>query len=423
MGNDGDSVTLPAGWQGAKLSETTPYVEGSITVDGTQKTVKAPIPKGYTVSDISTEDEISEGLVIYQGTSKVSTDTNPQTSRNQFVWIPVPDINSMVMCKDNNKNNDGTVCDLVRQSDGSLKCMTHHANDNGTELCGRLYGKDVTPTSSTNTSSAPSASNPYVHQTAMNFADRNQTYSANSGYRETDLVTDYDKDANSTYFETAGMASEKRTASDFLSQLETDFKAMAESVATYGGFYVGRYEAGYDSSTYTSKKEQVVMNASTTSGKGATMWYGLYKHLRKASTESDALNSQMIWGCQYDQVIKFIGNEAQIGHTDRNLPGTNGSSDYRASGATPLDIMKNIYDLEGNYYELTAQADSPSNRGSRGSYCFFVSYSSFYPASNRSTIYIRASTLARPLQIDIYIKQWKISHIFIYCFHTKLMVK
>ena len=86
---------------------------------------------------------------------------------------------------------------------------------------------------------------------------------------------------------------------------------------------------------------------------------------------------------EYDQVIRFIGNEAQTGHTDRNLPGTNGSSDYRNSGATLLDKMKNIYDLEGNYFEWTAQAGNTNLRVLRGGDYDGVSYSYFNPASNR----------------------------------------
>ena len=123
------------------------------------------------------------------------------------------------------------------------------------------------------------------------------------------------------------------------------------------------------------------MNASATANKGANMWYGLYNHI--VGTKGGT-TSQMIWGSEYDQVINFIGNEAQTGHTDRNLPGTNGSSDYRNSGATPLDKMKNIYDLEGNYLEWTAQANSTNNRVYRGGYYGDVSSSVFVPASNRN---------------------------------------
>lgn len=61
----------------------------------------------------------------------------------------------------------------------------------------------------------------------------------------------------------------------------------------------------------------------------------------------------MIWGCQYDQVIKFMGEEAQTGHIDRNLTTT-----LALSGQNELDKMKNIYDLEGNLWKVTLEGSS-----------------------------------------------------------------
>jgi len=122
------------------------------------------------------------------------------------------------------------------------------------------------------------------------------------------------------------------------------------------------------------------LNANT-----ANMWYGFYNHL--SGTKGGA-NSTMIWGCQYDQVIKFIGSQAQSGHLDRYLwssttAGT--TSGYEPEGNTkPLDIMKNIYDLEGNCFEWTAQANSTSYRVYRGGSYHVVAVGRFYPASYRS---------------------------------------
>lgn len=61
----------------------------TIYVDNAGKQVL--IPEGYVASSVETEDDVSEGLVIYQGTEPV-TDKNvreAKTTRNQFVWIPV----------------------------------------------------------------------------------------------------------------------------------------------------------------------------------------------------------------------------------------------------------------------------------------------------------------------------------------------
>ena len=54
------------------------------------------IPEGFVVSDLESENEVSEGLVIYEGTEIVSNDIDAQTTRNQFVWVPVNDIDQFV---------------------------------------------------------------------------------------------------------------------------------------------------------------------------------------------------------------------------------------------------------------------------------------------------------------------------------------
>lgn len=115
-----------------------------------------PIPSGYTASQISTEDSEAEGLVIYgipEGATVNWTDnedsngknqstitigestTNLQETVNQYVWIPVKDINDMVMCK---RNTGESICNLVYDEDANtLTCTTHF--DTVTELVGRLY--------------------------------------------------------------------------------------------------------------------------------------------------------------------------------------------------------------------------------------------------------------------------------------------
>ena len=101
-------------------------------------------------------------------------------------------------------------------------------------------------------------------------------------------------------------------------------------------------------------------------------------HMNKKSVPMfSGANQQMIWGCQYDQVIKFIGNEAQIGHTDRGL-----LINRALTGQNPLDKMKNIYDLEGNLFEWTLETSS-NTRTNRGNLCGYINYNNFDPASNR----------------------------------------
>ena len=55
---------------------------------------KAVIPKGFTVSEISSENVIEQGLVIYEGLTPVKTEkehATALTTRSQYVWVPVDD--------------------------------------------------------------------------------------------------------------------------------------------------------------------------------------------------------------------------------------------------------------------------------------------------------------------------------------------
>ena len=323
----------------------------------------APIPEGYTASQITTEDDVAEGLVIYEipeGANVTWTDEkdengknissiilegetepkNLQETVNQYVWIPVNDINSMVMCK---SNSGDSVCNLVYndgENGGTLSCTTHPAT--ATDLVGRLYISSLVNTGNN------------IRSYTMDFTQRDQTYDESSWHEPNTVSADASNGLE-------------------LSQLESDFTVMAKSIAKNGGFYISRYEVGENGES--KKGQQVLTDASSDNIEenylGANMWYGLYNTLREN-------NKPMIWGCQYDQVIKFIGEEAQIGHNDRNL-----TTSYALSGQNELDKMKNMYDLEGNVYEWTAEAWYGRVRTSRG--CLYnAAYSGiFNPASSR----------------------------------------
>ena len=311
------------------------------------------IPDGYTKSQITTEDDVAEGLVIYEipeGATVNWTDnqdsngknqstitigantTNLQETVNQYVWIPVEDINSMVMCK---SNTGDSVCNLVYDENTDILTCQNHSST-ATDLVGRLY---------TGTS-VNTGSNIFSH--ILDFAKRDQIYDE-SGFHEPVIVSsDVDYSLN-------------------IDQLESDFTTMVKSVAKNKGFYVSRYELGTNGD---SKKGQTVVNAGSSS---AGNWYGLYSEIRDINN-----NKQMIWGCQYDQIIKFIGEEAQIGHNDRKL-----TSSIAPSGQNDLDKMKNVYDLEGNFAEWTMEADSADYRVTRSSYLSATNDDHFYPVSYR----------------------------------------
>lgn len=246
----------------------------------TEGDLHAPIPDGFTASKVDGENTISGGLVIYETEEEVNSSNHDTalTTYNQYVWIPVEDINDMVMCK--SKTAD-TQCHIIRVDDQEspngfyLKCETH----NSTDLAGKLY--DVTQT-------AGSSGTPYTYE--MDTNQTNQSYSLNSGNREPAIVTgsstgDGTKyDGDSSNFQSHGI--DVANAQEFLIQLNNNFNSMIKSVYTYGGFYVGRYEMGEGGST---KKGQTVLTVASDSG---NTWYGLYSTARQ---KSNATNREMIW--------------------------------------------------------------------------------------------------------------------------------
>ena len=342
-----------AGWAAASTRSTL-----YIGLEG--KTI--PVPEGYVASEVEGENTKEDGLVIYEGTEPVTEENHATalTTRNQYVWIPVDDINDMVMCSSNSGNS---VCNLVLEGE-TLKCTTHSAT--ATNLVGRLY-------TSTNVNNGSG-----IYSYTMDFSKRDQIFKENDGNREPAILTGNGSqyDGNSNYLTIlAGMPSGS-TTSDFLEQQKSDFTAMATSVAKNGGFYISRYETGKDGE---SKKGQEVLTAASNSSGGylaGNTWYGLYYNLRNINA-----NQQMIWGCQYDQMIKFLvegGEEAYIGHNNRNL-----AKSPALSGSNNLDKMKNIYDLEGNFSEWTQEANSNNVRVSRGSDLVSTNTNTFNSVSGR----------------------------------------
>ena len=273
---------------------------------GVTKKRTAPIPVEYTVSQIAGENTIKGGLVIYQTETPVTGEKNSaehiraMETYNQYVWIPVDDINDMVMCKSNGQEVDGkTVCNLQLQGN-ELVCTTHGyttatelttTNIDTTGLAGRLYAVDSTYTT---------IDGNRIYQTNMQFTETTkstQKFTKDSGYREPDIVTRYDKDdatSGKNYMELAGIAD--KTVVTFKKQLNADYIDMAKSVAKYGGFYIARYEAGLNGA---SKKNQDVLTSSASSGTNylaGNTWYGLYNILRnKTGVNTNVVKSHMVW--------------------------------------------------------------------------------------------------------------------------------
>ena len=147
--------------------------------------------------------------------------------------------------------------------------------------------------------------------------------------------------------------------SDFEAELKNNYKAMAESVNKYDGFYVGRFETSMNGSnpqskrsTYASGSGELIESATA----AGNTWYDLYALNKKYSTSS--VQGSMIWGIQYDKMMSWMVDAANT-----TISGYNTN---RTCGTAPDDVIKNVYDLYGNSSEWTVEAYDTYYRVWRG---------------------------------------------------------
>ena len=319
MGGNPPGPTLPDGWDGSK-----------VTPEESDDGVIVPVPIGYVASDATGEHSVNDGFVIYEGNDEVNDGNvaDAKTSRNQFVWIPVDDINQIAKTV----QNGGT--------DGNGR----------TNYQGKLY----------------------------NFSSTRATEMTNYGqgttsYREPDVVTAYDGtsyDNDQQYVnEILGLAN----SDAFKTQLQEEFNEMIESVDTYGGFYIGRYETGNLESNTTTEPVVVKGNDSNSN----VNWYYMYENSKKIATNSNVV-STMIWGSLWDRTLIWltetgektyaeIRNSRTWGnYNDSTGEATTNSGSKRATGFNEAWKANNIYDLAGNVNERTIEAYDTSLRLDRG---------------------------------------------------------
>ena len=324
---------------------------------------KVPVPNGYVGSSVAGENEIDTGYVIYEGEEAV-TDSNvadAQKNRNQYVWVPVPDISKFY----------------------------------GTDANGKKWGKIYTFSSSTSSGyDEITGTQPY------NWSESNgvMTISSKTNYREPDVVakyssTGYDMDSR---LKTLGIGA--KTTHEFLNQLEKEFNNMVASVEKYGGFYIGRYETG------NINQDTPVIQKGNTNISSQT-WYNMYKRCKNIKGANTNVETGMIWGNQWDRTLMWLietgsktkeqiaddstswGNYYNATFEYVNSSGSTatkneGSSTRIPTGSAEYTKANNIYDLAGNVRDWTMEAYSTSYRVYRGGNCYY--YGDYSPADYRS---------------------------------------
>ena len=316
---------LPEG-AGKKFTETKEYTDGTKT---------AVIPGGFTVSGIRNETRIDEGLVIYlipdDELENVKWDGTEKTKYDQFVWVPVTNVNKMFMCQSKTANTECNI-ELVN---GKPTCTNH---SNSTNMAGRLYETSVGGDS-------------------FNSSLTIQTYNANDGLREPAIVTGK-ADGTGTKYD----GSSNNNIGLTLSTLQEEYNSAVKKVIESKGFWIGRYETSGMNSSNDDIAVNIVAEKGENDGINNLNWYRMYKqqqnYVGKKNLDTSKIQSTMVFGAAYDQTMIFANCATE----------TTPKKDISTviTGNVETDCYKNIYDLCGNLYEWTTEAVYNFSRVSRG---------------------------------------------------------
>ena len=315
---------LPEG-AGKKFTETKEYTDGTKT---------AVIPGGFTVSGIRNETRIDEGLVIYlipdDEIENVKWDGTEKTKYDQFVWVPVTNVNKMFMCQSKTAETECNI-ELVN---GTPTCTNH---SNSIAMAGRLYATGTGE--------------------KFNSSLTTQTYNANSGLREPAIVT-----GNSTGTGTSYDGSDFNNIGLTLATLQEEYNNAVKKVIESKGFWIGRYETSGMSSSNDDIAVNIVAGKGTSDGISNVNWYRMYKqqqnYISKKNLDTSKIQSTMIFGAAWDQTMIFANCSGATTPTK--------DSSAVITGNVEGDCYKNIYDLCGNLYEWTTEAFSDFSRVLRG---------------------------------------------------------
>ena len=216
-------------------------------------------------------------------------------------------------------------------------------------------------------------------------------------------ATTYRDSLTDEYYSGCGMTSDEYTAA---------YQKMLKSVYTYGGFWIGRYEAGIEGTTTettnartdSSARISIETSPKAISQKDAIPYNYVYcseaQALAKEMTPNSNYTSSLMFGIQWDLVCKYLEVKGKLAIADINSNSTNWgnyenakienitsgkyaiykngllgtwttisgsytkpntSPDYDtllSTGITDYTKKMNIYDFAGNEYEWTLEKTS-----------------------------------------------------------------
>lgn len=184
----------------------------------------------------------------------------------------------------------------------------------------------------------------------------------------------------------------------------TEGPLMYASVLKYKGFYIGRYEAGNESSTFVSKKSTTPYY--TTTFANYLIKARAYKPVASATSDGMPV-STLVYEEQWDAAMRFMKDVTNTGTpSSKYIINSAAMGNYFGSrvltGTNSAYMVKNIYDMAGNMREWVMGEYSTSWYTTRGGY--YSSNGSDSPVSNRDYSSTTATDASLGTRMAIYLK-------------------
>ena len=303
--------------------DTSNWDLNKVKIEYDTESVPVPVPIGWTASGAEGEHTVNTGFVIYEGTGAVNNENAWEQSktRNQFVWVPVPDPSRIY------EKNSTT---------GKIKAKLWNFTATG--------------------------------KTAISNGDTDSKL-------EVGILTSgkYDNIEKFTKYNAQGY-----TKDMFYKELESEFNRAMKSIEKYNGFYIGRYETG----NVTSIKP-VIRRLNDNIGRWQN-WYQLYLRMKNIGGSNKNIQTGIIWGCLWNETTQWlidtgektrneiVSNSTSWGNyydVEFTYTKTNGETATKTkkyairipTGSTERNKINNIYDMAGNVSDYTLEIKKESN--------------------------------------------------------------
>ena len=307
---------------------------------------KAMIPAGFKVGATSLVNNIENGLVI------------EDSGENQFVWIPVENAiynpNSGITIS--TANNYTPMA--ISQGEGSSYYegirYTYNATTHvGTRSTGTSYGLGTSG----------------YREPSLVTGAANYTWSFESGTQYDGAASNYN-----TILNAIGIT----TPVQLGAYMNNDYTAMINSVDTYKGFYIGRYETTAKDDAHKTTNNTTYYNMARTKlgyipmARSSSMtWYRQFLmqdngYSGNACYGNTAVKTAMITCSQYQAAINYIlkgPDKMVVSSITGNHTGT-----CSVTGLFGNDIANNIFDLASNRFECSQEAYGNNRRTFFGGY-------------------------------------------------------